>query len=66
MHELVSKIADAVGGNRAAMIATIVGGFGKLGMNPQHSEAFAQVLIEHLRSNVDPETAQRIEQLLRA
>jgi hypothetical protein len=63
---LFGGLASAVGGNRAAMIAAVVSGFGKLGMTPRHAEAFAPVLIEHLRANLDAETAQRIEQLLRA
>lgn len=64
--KLFGRFAAAVGGNRATMIATIVGGFNTLGMTPKHAEAFAPVLIEYLRDKLDAPTAQRIEQLLRA
>jgi hypothetical protein len=63
---LFGGLASAVGGDRAALVAAIVGGFNKLGMKPQLAEAFVPVIVEHLRANLDPSTAQRIEQLLRA
>jgi len=63
--KLFGGLASAVGGNRAAMIATVVSGFNKLGMSPKQAEAFIPVLVEHLRGKLDAPTAQRIEQLLR-
>ena len=64
--KLFGSLASAVGGNRAAMIATVISGFHKLGMNTHHAQAFVPVLVEHLRGNLDVPAAQRIEQLLRA
>jgi hypothetical protein len=64
--KLFGGLASAVGGSRAAMIATVISGFNKLGMTTNHAQAFVPVLVEHLRSKLDVSTAQRFEQLLRA
>jgi hypothetical protein len=48
------------------MIATVVSGFGKLGMNTAQAQAFVPVIVEHLRDKLDPAAADRLEQLLRA
>ena len=64
--KLFGGLATAVGGNRAAMIATVISGFNKLGMSPRHAESFVPVVVEHLRNKLDAPTAQRIEQLLRS
>ena len=64
--KLFGGLAGAVGGNRAAMIAAVIGGFNKLGMSPRHAEDFVPVLVDYLRRHLDAPTAQRIEQRLRA
>lgn len=64
--KLFGGMASAVGGNRAAMIATVVSGFGKLGMSTNQAQAFVPVIVEHLRGQLDPAAADRLEQLLRA
>ena len=64
--KLFGGVASAVGGNRAAMIATVVSGFGKLGMNTDQAKAFVPVIVEHLRGQLDPASAARLEHLLRA
>ena len=66
MGKLFGGVAAAVGGNRAAMIATVISGFGKLGMNTGHAQAFVPVIVEHLRGKLDSATADRLEQMLRA
>jgi hypothetical protein len=66
LGRLFGGVASAVGGNRAAMIATVVSGFSQLGMNTDHAQAFVPVIVEHLRSKLDPGTADRVEKLLRA
>jgi hypothetical protein len=66
LGRLFGGAASAVGGKRAAMIATVVSGFGQLGMNTDHAQAFVPVIVEHLRSKLDPATAERVEKLLRA
>ncbi len=64
--KLFGGVASAVGGSRAAMIAAVVGGFGKLGLNTDHAQAFVPVIVEHLRGSLDTATADRLEKLLRA
>lgn len=66
MGRLFGGVANAVGGNRAAMIAQVLSGFGQLGMNASQAQAFVPIIVEHLRGRVDPGTAARIEQLIRA
>ena len=48
------------------MIATVVSGFGKLGLSTNQAQAFVPVIVEHLRGQLDPAAADRLEQLLRA
>ena len=64
--KLFGGVASAMGSNRAAMLATVVSGFGKLGMNTDQAQAFVPVIVEHLRGKLDPAAADRLEQLLRA
>lgn len=66
MGRLFGGVASAMGSNRAAMIATVVSGFGKLGMNTDQAQAFVPVIVEHLRGQLDPAAADRLEKLLRA
>lgn len=62
---LLGGIAGAMGGN-AALISTIVGGFGKLGLTADDAKKFAPVMFEFLRSKVSPDVAARLEKTLRA
>lgn len=66
LGRLLGGVASRVGGNRAAMIAAVLGGFSQLGMKPSHAEGFVPIMVEHLRSRLDPATAARVEELLRA
>jgi hypothetical protein len=61
---LLGGLAGAVGGN-AALISTIVGGFGKLGLNTDDAKRFAPVIFDYLRSKVGPDVAARLEKTLR-
>jgi hypothetical protein len=65
LGRLFGGLAGAVGGN-AALIAKIVSGFGKLGLEPNQARPFARVMFEHLKSRVDPATVETLEKTLRA
>jgi hypothetical protein len=62
---LLGGIAGAMGGN-AALISTIVGGFGKLGLSADDAKKFAPVMFELLRTKVSPDVAAKLEKTLRA
>src|SRR5215510_9863304 len=61
---LLGGIAGAMGGN-AALISTIVGGFGKLGLSVDDAKRFAPVIMDFLRSKVGKDVADKIEKTLR-
>jgi len=62
---LLGGIAGAMGGN-AALLSTIVGGFGKLGLGVDDAKRFAPVIMDFLRTKVGKEVAEKIEKALRA
>lgn len=62
---MLGGLAGAMGGN-ASLIATIVGGFGKLGLTTDHAKKFVPVILEFLRSKVGPDAVSRLEKTLRA
>ena len=62
---LLGGLAGAMGGN-AALISTVVGGFGKLGLTAEDAKRFAPVIMDFLRTKVGPEVAARLEKTLRA
>ncbi|HEU4591020.1 MAG TPA: DUF2780 domain-containing protein [Steroidobacteraceae bacterium] len=62
---LLGGIAGAMGGN-AALISTIVGGFGKLGLTTEDAKRFVPVILEFLHSKAGPEVVSRLEKALRA
>jgi len=61
---LLGGLAGAIGGN-AALISTIVGGFGKLGLTAEDARRFAPVIFDFLRTKVSPEVADKLEKSLR-
>ena len=61
---LLGGLAGAVGGN-AGLIATIVSGFGKLGLNAEDAKKFVPVIMEFLRSKVGPDVVSKLEKTLR-
>lgn len=61
---MLGGLASAVGGN-AGLIATIVGGFGKLGLTTDHAKKFVPVILEFLKSKVGPDTVSKLEKTLR-
>jgi len=61
---LLGGIAGAMGGN-AALISTIVGGFGKLGLSADDAKRFAPVMFEFLKTKVPPDVVGKLEKALR-
>jgi hypothetical protein len=62
---LLSGLAGAVGGN-AALISTVVGGFGKLGLRTDDAKRFVPVIMDFLRKKVGPDVVSKLEKTLRA
>ncbi len=62
---MLGGLAGAIGGN-AALISTIVGGFGKLGLTPEHAKQFAPVMFDYLKTKVGPDVVSKLEKTLRA
>lgn len=62
---MLGNLAGAMGGN-AGLIATIVGGFGKLGLTADHAKKFAPLIMQFLRTKVSPDVVAKLEQTLRA
>ena len=61
---LLGGIAGAMGGN-AALISTIVGGFGKLGLSAEDAKRFAPVMFDFLKTKVPPDVVSKLEKALR-
>jgi len=62
---MLGGLAGAMGGN-AALIATVVGGFGKLGLKADDARKFVPVILEFLHSKVGADTVSKLEKTLRA
>ncbi len=62
---MLGGLASAMGGN-AGLIATIVGGFGKLGLKPEDAKKFVPVILDFLRNKVGPDVVTKLEKTLRA
>jgi hypothetical protein len=61
---MLGGLASAMGGN-AALIATVVGGFGKLGLKADDAKRFVPVILEFLRSKVGADGVSKLEKTLR-
>jgi hypothetical protein len=62
---LLGGLASSMGGNAGA-IATILQGFGKLGLTADDAKKFLPVILEVLRTKVGPDVVTKLEQTLRA
>ena len=62
---LLGGLAGAMGGNAGA-IATILSGFGKLGLTADHAKKFVPVILTFLRTKVGPDVITKLEQTLKA
>jgi hypothetical protein len=61
---LLGGLAGAVGGN-TALISTIVGGFGKLGLTTDDAKRFVPVILDFLRKKAGPDVVSKLEKTLR-
>jgi hypothetical protein len=62
---MLGGLAGAIGGN-AGLIATVVGGFSKLGLKADDAKKFVPVIMDFLRTKVGPDVVSRLEKTLRA
>ena len=62
---MLGGLAGAMGGN-AALIANIIGGFGKLGLKADDAKKFVPVILGYLRTKVSPDVVTKLEQTLKA
>lgn len=62
---LLGGLAGAVGGNAGA-IATIVSGFGKLGLSTDDAKKFVPVILNFLKTKVGPDVVSKLEKTLKA
>ena len=62
---LLGGLAGSLGGNAGA-IATILQGFGKLGLNADDAKKFVPVILNFLRTKVGPDVMTKLEQTLKA
>ena len=62
---LLGGLAGSMGGNAGA-IATILSGFGKLGLTADHAKKFVPVILSFLRTKVGPDVITKLEQTLKA
>ena len=61
---MLGNLAGAMGGN-AGLIATVVGGFGKLGLTTDHAKKFVPVIMDFLKSKVGADVVSKLEKTLR-
>ncbi len=62
---LLGGLASLAGGN-AALLASIVGGFSRLGLSSEHAQKFVPVILDFLRTKVGPDVVGKLEKTLRA
>jgi hypothetical protein len=62
---MLGGLAGAIGGN-AGLIATVVGGFSKLGLKADDAKKFVPVIMDFLRTKVGPDVVSKLEKTLRA
>ena len=62
---MLGGLAGAIGGN-AALISTILSGFGKLGLKAEDAKKFVPIILGFLRTRVGPDVVSKLEKTLRA
>jgi hypothetical protein len=62
---MLGGLAGALGGN-AALISTVLGGFGKLGLKPEDAKKFVPIILGFLQTKVGPDVVSKLEKTLRA
>lgn len=66
LGQLFGGVAAALGNNHAALLAEIVSGFTRLGMQPEQARQFVPVIMEFLRSRLGDRAVDEFERALRA
>ncbi len=66
LGKLFGGLAAAVGGGNTAILAELVGGFGKLGLTQEHAQRFVPVVLDYLRGRIGAQDAAVLEKTLRA
>ncbi len=66
LGKLFGGLASAVGGGNAAIVANILSGFSKLGLNQEHAKSFVPVMLDYLRTKVGKDSVDKLEKTLRA
>lgn len=62
---MLGGLAGGLGGN-AGLIASVLGGFGKLGLSADHAKQFVPVILQFLRGKVGPDVVSKLENTLKA
>jgi len=62
---LLGGLAGAMGGN-AALISSILSGFGKLGLKAEDAKKFVPIILGYLQTKVGPDVVSKLEKTLRA
>jgi hypothetical protein len=62
---LLGGLAGAMGGN-AALISSILSGFGKLGLKAEDAKKFVPIILGFLQTKVGPDVVSKLEKTLRA
>jgi hypothetical protein len=62
---MLGGLAGALGGN-AALISSILGGFGKLGLKAEDAKKFVPIIMGFLKTKVGPDVVSKLEKTLRA
>ena len=66
LGRLFGGLASTVGGSHGALVASILSGFGSLGLNAEHAKQMAPVILQFVRGRLGAETADKLEKALRA
>lgn len=66
LGKLFGGLASTVGGSHGALVASIVSGFGSLGLSAEHAKLMAPVIMQFVRGKVGADTAEKLEKALRA
>jgi len=62
---MLGGLAGALGGN-AALISSILGGFGKLGLKAEDAKKFVPIIMGFLKTKLGPDVVSKLEKTLRA
>lgn len=64
--KVLGGLAQRLGGGNVALFARVMGGFSKLGLNPEQAKRFVPLMVEYLRARIGPDAVAQLERTLRA